>query len=185
MKTPPLEKEVKFYINNLSGLEERLRSIGAVKIKPRTLELNYRFDTDDFALSRSQQALRLRKDDQIILTYKGPSDPDSALRIRTEIELVVDDFENAASFLEALGYTLVIQYEKWRTTYHLNGIEITLDEMPYGNFSEIEGEDEPGIYTIAGQLGLNWDCRINESYLALFDILKRKLSLATNRPYFL
>jgi adenylate cyclase class IV len=49
--------------------------------------------------------LRLRQDDQRNSTYKGPSKTDAELRIRTEIELMVDSFEKAVLFLEALGYT--------------------------------------------------------------------------------
>jgi adenylate cyclase class 2 len=177
MKTPPVEKEVKFYINDLKGFEHRLLCLGAKLEKPRSHELNYRFDTSDLRLTRSHQVLRLRQDDQIILTYKGPSKPDAELRIRTEIELVVNSFDQAVLFLEALGYTLAVQYEKWRTVYRLNDLEITLDEMPYGRFSEIEGDDEGAIRKTAASLALDWENRINESYLALFFRLKKKLNL--------
>ena len=141
MNKAPLEKEVKFYLSDLSSYENRLRSLGAVLLQPRTRELNYRFDTADLSLTHSQRVLRLRQDQKNILTYKGPSDTSEGVRVRPEIELEVDDFEKAVEFLKALGYSLVVQYEKWRTTYTLHGLEITLDEMPYGNFSEIEGED--------------------------------------------
>lgn len=178
MKTPPLEKEVKFYINDFSALENRLQSLGARLSQPRTRELNYRFDSQDMHLTKTHQVLRLRQDNQTILTYKGPSRPDSDFRIRTEIELVVDNFENAVAFLEALGYTLAVQYEKWRTIYKMYDLEITLDELPYGKFSEIEGEDEANIRSTASFLALNWENRLNESYLALFDHLKKKLGLS-------
>ncbi len=176
MKTPPLEKEVKFYINDLSSLEERLRQLGAVLQQPRTHEQNYRFDTQELDLTHSHKVLRIRKDSQVIMAYKGPALSDSELRIRTEIELVVNDFDNAVSFLEALGYSLVVQYEKWRSVYLLNGLEIMLDELPYGYFSEIEGDDEAAIRRTAASLALNWNCRINESYLALFDHVKSKIN---------
>mgnify|MGYP001007362545 CR=1 FL=1 len=177
MKNPPVEKEVKFYINDLTTFEQRLLSLGAKLERPRTHELNYRFDTRDLHLTHTHQVLRLRQDDQVVLTYKGPSKTDAEVRIRTEIELVVDSFDRAVLLLEALGYTLAVQYEKWRTVYRLNDLEITLDEMPYGRFSEIEGEDEACIRKTAASLALDWDSRINESYLALFDRLKKKLNL--------
>jgi adenylate cyclase class IV len=68
MNKSPLEKEVKFYLSDLSSYENRLRSLGAVLLQPRTRELNYRFDTKDLNLSRSQQVLRLRQDQKNILT---------------------------------------------------------------------------------------------------------------------
>ncbi len=184
MKIPPLEKEVKFFINDPASFEERLRRLGASVKQPRTHELNYRFDTHDLDLTHSHKVLRIRKDNQVILAYKGPALPDSELRIRTEIELVVDDFDNAVSFLEALGYSLMVQYEKWRTIYLLNDLEITVDELPYGHFSEIEGEEEIAIRRTAATLGLNWGCRIDESYLALYDRVKSKLNLPVNNLTF-
>lgn len=177
MKTPLVEKEVKFYINDLTAFEHRLLSLGANLERPRTHELNYRFDTKDFHLTHTHQVLRLRQDDHAVLTYKGPSKPDAEVRIRTEIELIVDSFDRAVLFLEALGYTLAVQYEKWRTVYRMNDLEITLDEMPYGKFTEIEGDDEACIRRTAASLALDWESRINESYLALFDRLKKKLNL--------
>ena len=154
-----------------------MRSLGAVLLQPRTRELNYRFDTADLSLTHSQRVLRLRQDQKNILTYKGPSETSEGVRVRPEIELEVDDFEKAVEFLKALGYSLVVQYEKWRTTYTLHGLEITLDEMPYGNFSEIEGEDTSVIRSTSAALALDWECRVNASYLSLFDNLNRRLDL--------
>ena len=51
----------------------------------------------------------------------------------------VSSFDNAKALLEALGYRVSVMYEKYRTTYDWGGCEVTLDEMPYGDFAEIEG----------------------------------------------
>ena len=37
------ETEVKFYVTNLKGVEERIRRLGARLIQPRTFESNLRF----------------------------------------------------------------------------------------------------------------------------------------------
>jgi len=52
-----------------------------------------------------------------------------------------------------------------------------LDEMPFGEFMEIEGPDPASIQDIAGKLGLNWEARCRESYMGLFQRLQvnRKL----------
>lgn len=177
MNKPPVEREVKFYVGDLASLESRLMKLGAVLLQPRVHELNYRFDTADHRLTASSQVLRLRQDSQIILTYKGPATIENEVHARPEIELEVDDFDNAVDFLKALGYTSIVTYEKWRTTYGLNNLEVTLDEMPFGTFSEIEGEDSEAIRRTAGMLGLDWDCRINQGYMALFNQLNARLSL--------
>ena len=48
--------------------------------------------------------------------------------------------------------------------------------MPYGNFLEIEGQEE-SIKDFAIRLGLQWDQRIILNYLEIFDILKEILNL--------
>jgi adenylate cyclase, class 2 len=180
MSKPLLEVEVKFYLTDLPSYENRVRSIGASLVRPRTRETNYRFDTADLNLTRSRQVLRLRQDDAAILTYKGPGVKNETVSIRPEIELAVNDFQSAQDFLVALGYQLVVKYEKWRTVYQLGELEITLDEMPFGNFTEIEGGGPALIQKTAAMLALNWNTRITKSYLQLFDHLKTKRNLNTN-----
>ncbi len=180
MNKPTLEKEVKFYITDLSALKDRLLAIGSVQLQPRTREMNYRFDTPDRQLSLSGRALRLRQDKRTILTYKGPTTLESGVRVRSEYETVVDDLANARAILEGLGYTLTVSYEKWRAVYQYNNLEITLDELPYGNFTEIEGTDTAAIQTTARVLALDWETRIQASYLELFDRLKKKRGVALN-----
>jgi adenylate cyclase class 2 len=71
----------------------------------------------------------------------------------------------------------MMAYEKYRTVYELDGQEITLDEMPYGTFTEIEGTDPESIRRIADALGLDWEKRIIAGYVVLFASLKEKLRL--------
>lgn len=178
MNKASLEKEVKFYINDLPALRERLLSLGAVISQPRTHETNYRFDTPDLSLSRSGRALRLRHDRRNILTFKGPTSMEAGVRVRPEYEVEVDSIGNAQSILEGLGYILTMSYEKWRAVYQYNNLEITLDELPYGNFSEIEGDVTAAIRSAAGVLSLDWETRVQASYLELFDQLKKNLNLS-------
>jgi adenylate cyclase, class 2 len=92
--------------------------------------------------------------------------------------VTVDSFHRARAFLEALGYQVWMAYEKYRTTYALNNTLVTLDELPYGSFVEIEGPTPEGIAEVAGSLGLDWAARINDSYVALFDHARQTLDLA-------
>ena len=113
--------------------------------------------------------LRLRQDDQARLTYKGASSKAEGVLSRAEIEFTVEDFDKAKQFLESLGYVHLIFYEKYRTTYELNDTHIMLDEMPYGDFIEIEGESIESIREIAGKLSLRWEAAVAASYHALFE----------------
>jgi len=175
------ETEIKFFINNLYLLEKRVKNIGAVLLQERTHELNLRFDTTDLKLTNQFKVLRLRQDQSIHLTFKGPADPSSEVSVRQEIEFEVSDLASARQFLEALGFQVTITYEKYRTTYSFGNCEIMLDKMPYGNFVEIEGPDLSSIKNIASNLNLDWKNRIKLSYLAIFNQLKEKFKLtATN-----
>jgi adenylate cyclase, class 2 len=171
------ELELKYYVLNLAQIEKRLTTLGALCNQSRTLEINLRFDTADNSLSLAGKALRLRYDTQARLTYKGPSQSQEGIRLREEIEFVVDNFKAAQTFLQALGYQVSLIYEKYRSEFLLGDVHILLDELPYGNFVEIEGPDPAKILKVNEQLGLNWESRIPESYTILFERLRNNLGL--------
>ena len=52
-----------------------------------------------------------------------------------------------------------------------------LDELPYGNFVEIEGENSAAIHSAAHRLGLDMQAAISESYSSLFEKVRRALGL--------
>jgi adenylate cyclase class 2 len=172
------ETEAKFHIRDLTKIELRLQFAKAKLIQPRTHETNLRFDNANSDLRNTFRVLRLRQDEQARFTFKGPSvEKEGGVLSRQEIEFVVEDFENARQFLEALGFEAVVFYEKFRTTYELNDIHIMLDELPYGEFVEIEGEDVEAIHNIANLLGLKWDTMIKAGYHALFERATGKYNL--------
>jgi adenylate cyclase class 2 len=169
------EIEVKFYVTDMPAIERKLLDLGARLAKERVHEVNLRFDTPGGELSRTFQVLRLRMDTAARLTYKGPGEVQEGVRVRREIEFTVGDFDSAHHLLEALGYEVSMMYEKYRTTYELEGALVTLDEMPFGFFIEIEGPDPASIRRINQQLALDWEARIPESYTALFERLRGAL----------
>ncbi|MGW8250663.1 MAG: hypothetical protein ACWGO1_08485, partial [Anaerolineales bacterium] len=54
-------------------------------------------------------------------------------------------------------------------------VHITLDEMPYGDFIEIEGPKPQDIQSIAGKLGVSWERRVLDSYTSIFEQLRAAL----------
>jgi adenylate cyclase class 2 len=173
MNTTGQELEVKFYIPDLPRFEKRLADLEAALEQPRVHEVNLRFDTPAEDLSRTYKVLRLRQDTQVRVTYKGPGIEQDGVQQRQELEFSVSDFATAQAVFEALGYQVVVMYEKYRTTYSWNGLEVVLDEMPYGNFVEIEGPDGESIQKAAKKLGLDWEKRILGSYVFLFEQLRQ------------
>jgi adenylate cyclase class 2 len=169
LSTTRLEIETKFYVRDLKRIETRLQALGARLIQPRVHERNLRFDLPDGSLDRSKRVLRLRSDVAFTLTYKGPGTVQDGIRAREELEVTVSDFEIAERILSALGYQIILIYEKYRMTYQLGRCQIMLDEMPYGMFVEIEGDDNDSIHSMADKLGLKREAAISASYQALFD----------------
>ena len=171
------EIEAKFYVLDLKRIGTRLHELEARLIQARVLETNIRFDLPDARLRSQGRVLRLRQDTETHLTYKGAGTSEQGVIDRTEIEFVVEDFEKAKSLLEALGYQKLLQYDKYRTTYELGNCHIMLDELPYGNFVEIEGENIAAIRAMADRLNLDPQAAIAKSYSTLFDIACRRLGL--------
>lgn len=173
------EIEVKFLIEDMKAVVSTLVKNGAELVSPRVHEFNLRFDTPDRSLSAAFRVLRLRQDTHSRLTFKGPAKTEQGVSTRQEIEFEVSDFETAREFLEALGYEVSIVYEKFRTSYRLNTLEVVLDEMPYGFFVEIEGPQAASIRETAEVLRLDWSARSTLSYLALFEHFKTSQHKAT------
>jgi adenylate cyclase class 2 len=178
MSSSGQETEAKFYVQDLERILAYLQDVNARLIQARVLEKNIRFDLPDASLRAGGRVLRLRYDTEARLTYKGGNKNTRGVLSREEIEFVVEGFEKAKKFLEALGYQQIFYYEKYRTTYELDNILIMLDELPYGNFVEIEGETEETIRALAERLDLNWDATIERSYSVLFEEVHKNLNLS-------
>jgi adenylate cyclase class 2 len=171
------ETEAKFYVQDLGRIKAQLEQLDARLIQDRVLETNIRYDLPDASLLAEGRVIRLRRDTQVRLTYKSAGNADQGVLSREEIEFVVEDFDKAKRFLEALGYQKLVYYEKYRATYELNETLVMLDELPYGNFVEIEGKTPQVIRMVADRLKLNWDTAVAMSYHTLFERLRTRLGL--------
>lgn len=178
MTTGEEEIEAKFYVQDLNRIRARLEELGSQLVQERVLETNLRFDSPGARLRAEGRVLRLRRDSNVRLTYKSASQKRDGVLSREEIEFTVEDFEKAKRFLEALGYQKMFYYEKYRTTYQMSNTFIMLDELPYGDFVEIEGQNHDSIHSLADHLNLDWEAAIATSYHALFRRACRSLNLA-------
>ncbi len=161
-----LELEAKFWLPNLNGLRQQVIEQNATLLSPRHLERNLRLDTTDRKLTSHGEVLRLRQGARVTLTFKQPG---ASFEIRREWEVEVDDFQRTLGLLEGLGYSVIHIYEKYREVFKLDDCQVMLDEVPYGCFAEIEGPDVETIRSTCTQLQLNWDARIQRTYLEMFE----------------
>ena len=173
------EIEIKYLVHDLKKVEKRLQEMEAPLIQPRHFERNLRFDLPDESLKKTFRVLRLRQDENVVLTYKGPGTQAArGIRAREEWEVTVNDFAVMQKIIESLGYVILFIYEKYRTTYATENAQIMLDELPFGFFVEIEGKTQGDIFTLADRLQFNREAVIPDSYQVHFDSVKNALGLS-------
>ncbi|GAB4518825.1 MAG: hypothetical protein OHK0046_26940 [Anaerolineae bacterium] len=171
------EVEVKLYVPDLEAVAARLKHAHAALVTPRTYEYNVRYENQDETLSANRIVLRLRKDERVRLTYKEPTAQiHGDIPVRFEAEVDVNDMEAMAVILEKLGYHPYLTYEKYRTTYRLHNAEVVLDEMPYGNFVEIEGAPED-IREVLQLIDLEKAPQYRANYIRLFENVRQNMGL--------
>jgi adenylate cyclase class 2 len=176
MSTTKQETEVKLYTPNLEPIKRALIDANAKVVAERVFERNVRYENHEQTLTPQGIVLRMRQDTRIRLTYKGPGVVLNGITSREELEVEVSDYGMMDIILARLGYHAYMAYEKYRTTYRIGNGEIFLDELPYGNFTEIEG-GVAIIESIIKQLDLSSYERITHSYAGLFDIVRQNMEL--------
>lgn len=177
MAADHMETEIKLLVHDLENLAARLVEVGAVLSAPRVFERNARYDLPDRSLKAKGMVLRLRQDSRVRLTYKEAGTLSDGIISRFEAEVEVSDFGVMETILLRLGYIFTFAYEKYRTTYVWRGCEVTLDEMPFGKFAEIEGE-QASILEVVRALQLEDAPRIEMSYASAFNTLRDHFSLS-------
>jgi adenylate cyclase, class 2 len=144
------ETEIKLAIADEKALRRALQKLKAVpvsKTSPRVHELNVLFDTEDGALAKRGQLMRIRTEttepprkagrakskasdlkQRVVLTFKRPVDGEEPVRkphgsgrykVREELELEVSDGGTLTKIFDGLRLDGWFRYEKYRTTYKL------------------------------------------------------------------
>src|SRR3982751_296351 len=124
-----VETELKLYIPFLNAVARKIEAEGGTISAPRVLERKVRYDNAANEFAANNTTLRLRMDTRARLTYKdGERKLGEYGSSRFEAEVEVSDFEDMETILKKLGFHSMLTYEKYRTTYQLEGAEVTLDE---------------------------------------------------------
>ena len=157
-----IEKKYRLRAGQFEPLRRRLEEAGAEGRGAAEFEENTIYTGPN--LDPARRVLRLRrKGDRAVFTFKERDASGSAVKRQREEETEVSDAAALAAILEALGYRPVLVYEKRRTTFRLAGAEVVLDELPFGLFAEIEG-DEANILTAEKLVGLDSAEAVHDSY---------------------
>lgn len=162
-----LEMELKFRVEDFTGIEGRLHDLGIDPGYP-VAENNLILDLAGGPLRKTDTVFRLRSTgDGTLLTIKKPL-PATCLKVRHEKETVLScDIREAVELFALLGYGVVYRYEKSRRECDLGDAKICLDELWFGRFIEIEASSEEAVMNAVEALGLDPSMGIRFSYPAL------------------
>jgi adenylate cyclase class 2 len=168
----PVETEIKFRVDDLAGLSQRLETEGFRLQTPRSFESNVLYDTPDRRMRARTEILRIRSyAGRWLLTHKrlpdtGPGEDTHKHRIETETE--ISDGNALAEVFQSIGLAAAFRYEKWRSEWEDGEGHCVVDETPIGNFAELEGPPA-WIDRTARRLGVEPGQYITLSYGRLFD----------------
>lgn len=157
-----------------------LKSLGAELVYPSFLMQRSVWDYPDLRLDKERAWVRLRKEsDKITLAFKQRHG--LTIDSMDEVEVAVDNYDAAGSFLESLGLKVKSRVASKREAWRFDGCEITLDEWPWiPPYVEIEGPNEETVKSVAEKLGFDWASAIFDSidgvYLRYYDVTRTEIS---------
>ncbi len=159
-----VEIEVKLRLPSADHARRRLAALGAREMRRRVFEDNLVYDLPSGTLEREGRLLRLRRaGNDAWLTYKEPAHDDLRHKVRREFETPIADPVALERILAALGFHVTYRYQKYRTVYRLEDLELAVDETPLGCFLELEGTPA-AIERAARALGFAEGDYIRETY---------------------
>jgi adenylate cyclase class 2 len=167
-----IETELKFETNEPEKVLSVLISLGAKTIS-RNKQKTIRFDTSNHDLEQKGVFIRVRSEgDENTITLKEKIGNDETVRQRKETEFKIEDLDKMSYIIEKLGFDYVLIMEKYRIELTYKDSHICIDEMPFGFYVEIEGE-ETDINNIAHELGFKPEEKIIVTYWDLFEDWKK------------
>jgi adenylate cyclase class 2 len=149
-------------------VRQRLADSNARQIHGAERELNILFDSATGDMTRTDRVLRLRRMGRTRrLTLKGPPRFEGQIKHREELELEVGDIEMMAAILHRLGFEPTVRYEKDREAWETDGVTVTLDHTPMGDFVELEGAADR-LAAVAESIGVKVGHAVRGSYISLW-----------------
>ncbi len=183
-----VELKIKIDKNKIDEFRSKIEKLGFKKQSLKK-EIDIYFNGIDRDFRKTDEALRIRKSINLeksneapknIITYKGKK-LDGISKTREEIEITVDNGENAQKIFEKLGFKPVNPIVKIRETYknEKDNIVITIDNVEkVGTFAEFEivvpniSEKEYAtnkLLLLLDKLSISRDNLLTKSYLSMRD----------------
>jgi adenylate cyclase, class 2 len=166
-----IEKEVKFEVD-LAFIRKFLKN-PKFKKEFNSFQRTVRRDTANLDLAKRGVFLRTRSDVKNVITLKKKNSQNTKVYERQEYETEVKDIKVVEDILEILGFDDIKIMEKYRIQGKFGDVTIVFDELPFGLFMEIEG-DEESILSVFKELDLDFEKRIVKTYWDLWEEYKKK-----------
>ncbi|MEO8650234.1 MAG: class IV adenylate cyclase [Acidobacteriota bacterium] len=132
-----IEKKYRLPAGGIQRMQKKLEQIGAEFVRHDTEE-NIIYGGEP--LNATGGVLRVRTTpDRCTLTYKRRLRSDSDAKTQIEHETEVSDRDAIRSIISELGLKPRVIYEKRRSVWRMKKAEVVLDDLPFGEFMEIEG----------------------------------------------
>ncbi len=164
-----IEIEIKFKVDDFKTVRQKLVELGAKKIG-QAFQRAVMFDFADGSLKFQEYALRVRTGFKNDLTFKGKKTSSKGLeqfKQREEIEVEIDDADKVTAILKKIGLKPGFITEKERETWQVDGVEVELDQLPFGKYIEMEGDPDK-CRQLAGKLDLDMKHGLPDSYPHLY-----------------
>lgn len=169
-----VEIEAKWLDVDVEQLRGLLKQTGAKLEHPERQMIRRNYDFPGDTLEKVGGWVRVRNEgDKVTLSYKQLND--RTLHGTQEVNLIVDSFEAACTFLESIGLRQVSAQETKRESWRLGDTEIEIDTWPWiPTFVEIEAKSENAVRKTAQLLELDFDKALHGSvevaYQAVYDV---------------
>ena len=175
-----IEYEATFCEIDVKTIREKIKKLNGKLIKPK---FNQRRTVLTFPKGHEIKGgyLRVRNEkDKITMTLKIMK-TNGLIDGQKEIELVVDNYNNAVNLLKMIGAEEKAIQETKREIWKLDGVEIMIDWWPFLDpIIEIEGKNENEVKKVSKKLGFDWNDAIFDSidyvYSKKYSISKEKIN---------
>lgn len=170
------EIEAVFIDINKAELRQRIADAGGKLLQPemRMQRVIFALDGHSFARVRDEG-------NKITMTYKRVDR--CTITGTQEINLTVDNYDDAVAFLQALGHQIKAEQETLREEWELDGVELDIDTWPWlPTYVEVEGGSVEAVQAVAEKLGFNMaDAHygsVDEIYKLYYDVTSEDVNTA-------
>lgn len=167
-----VEYEATFCNINVDKIREKIKSLNGKLLKPM-----FNQERTVFNLPKGHEIeggwLRVRDEAGKITMSLKIMESNGSMEGQKEIEVTVDNYENAVNLLETIGAEKKAVQETKREVWELDEVEVMIDWWPFLEpIIEIEAENEDKVRKVSEKLGFDWndalfdsiDCVYGEKY---------------------